>query len=249
MIQVLAPVEAKPAHVALDGIDIFLLFLGRVGVVEAQIAAAAELLGDAEIQTDRLGVADMEVAVRLRRKARHHRSVALGVEIGLDDVADKVAPRFFNRCFAIRHEVLRSPGPLFGKSLTVRQGRWIRYSCTEISGPVHAPPPHARDARPHSHRLRGAQALAEDDDGAPGGLQPDPFTVEERVRSGRLGGVDINWLVYVGLLRLRDRPDGDTIGNRAPDIGTGPAVSFRAGAEASLFEDIALATARLGSNA
>jgi hypothetical protein len=28
-------------HVGLDGIDIFLLFLGRVGVVEAQMAAPA----------------------------------------------------------------------------------------------------------------------------------------------------------------------------------------------------------------
>ena len=65
----LAPIEAEPAHVALDGVDIFLLLLGRVGVVEAQVAVAAELLGDAEIEADRLGVADMEIAVRLRRKA------------------------------------------------------------------------------------------------------------------------------------------------------------------------------------
>src|SRR5258705_1651667 len=40
----------------------------------------------------------------------------------------------------------------------------------ETSGPVHAPRPYARDACPHSHRLRGTQALAEDDDGAPGRL-------------------------------------------------------------------------------
>jgi len=43
------------------------------------------------------------------------------------------------------------------------------------------------------------------------GLKPEPFTVEELVSIGRLGGVDINWLVYLGLLRLRDRPDWDTI--------------------------------------
>ena len=94
----LAPVEAEPAHVALDGVDILLLFLGRVGVVEAQVAAAAELLGDAEVEADRLGVADVQVAVRLGRKAGHHRRVPLGVEVGLDDVADEIAPAF---CYSL----------------------------------------------------------------------------------------------------------------------------------------------------
>ena len=92
--QVLAPVEAEPAHVALDRVDVLLLLLGRIGVVEAQVAAPAELLGDAEVQADRLGVADVQVAVRLGRKAGHHRRVPLGVEVGLDDVADEIAPAF-----------------------------------------------------------------------------------------------------------------------------------------------------------
>ena len=43
-VQVLAPVEAEPAHVLLDGVDVLLLLLDGVGVVEAQVAAAAELL-------------------------------------------------------------------------------------------------------------------------------------------------------------------------------------------------------------
>ena len=42
VVEVLPPVEAEPAHVALDGVDILLLFLGRIGVVEAQVAAPAE---------------------------------------------------------------------------------------------------------------------------------------------------------------------------------------------------------------
>ncbi len=96
----LAPVEAEPAHVGLDGVDIFLLFLHRIGVVEAQVAAPAEFLRDAEIQADRLGVADMEVAVRLGRKAGHHLFGAAGVEVGLDDVADEVAPGFRRRISA-----------------------------------------------------------------------------------------------------------------------------------------------------
>ena len=72
VVEVLAPVEAEPAHVALDRVDVLLLLLGRVGVVEAQVAAAAELLRDAEIEADRLGVADMQIAVRLGRKAGDH---------------------------------------------------------------------------------------------------------------------------------------------------------------------------------
>ena len=65
----LAPIEAEPAHVLDDRIDIFLLFLGRVGVVEAQMTPAAKLLGGAEVQTNGLGMADMQIAVRLRRKS------------------------------------------------------------------------------------------------------------------------------------------------------------------------------------
>jgi len=52
----LRPVEAEPAHVALDRLDVLGVFLDRVGVVEAQIAQAAELGRDAEVQTDRLRV-------------------------------------------------------------------------------------------------------------------------------------------------------------------------------------------------
>ena len=66
------PVQSKPSHCtsALIDVDVLDVFLGRVGVVEAQVAAAAELARDAEVQADRLGVADVQVAVRLRRKAR-----------------------------------------------------------------------------------------------------------------------------------------------------------------------------------
>ncbi len=67
---VVGPAADEPVHVLDDGIHVFDVFLGRVGVVHAQIANAAELARDAEIQADAFGVADVEVAVRLRRKAR-----------------------------------------------------------------------------------------------------------------------------------------------------------------------------------
>ena len=53
------PLEAEPAHVALDRVDVLDVFLGRVRVVEAEVAASAVLLRDAEVEADRLGVADV----------------------------------------------------------------------------------------------------------------------------------------------------------------------------------------------
>src|ERR1700682_3916866 len=92
MIEVLAPIEPEPMDVTLDGIDVLLLFLGGIGIVEAQIAASAELLRHPEIQANRLGMTDVQIAVRLRRKPGHNLGVPLGIEVRLDDVADGVTP-------------------------------------------------------------------------------------------------------------------------------------------------------------
>jgi hypothetical protein len=54
--------------VFLDGIHILHVLLGGVGVVETQVANAAVVLGDAEIQAYSLGVTYVKVAVRLRRE-------------------------------------------------------------------------------------------------------------------------------------------------------------------------------------
>ena len=63
------PLEAEPADVRFDRVDVLDVLLEGVGVVEAEVAGAAVLLRDAEVQADRLGVADVEVAVRLGREA------------------------------------------------------------------------------------------------------------------------------------------------------------------------------------
>ena len=63
--------QSKPSQsdVGVDGVDVLLLFFRRVGVVEPQVAAAVELAGDAEVEADGLGVADVEVAVGFGREA------------------------------------------------------------------------------------------------------------------------------------------------------------------------------------
>ena len=63
-----APVVAQPVDVVLDGLDEFLALLGGVGVVHAQVVQAAELLGDAVIDAQRLDVADVQTAVGLGRE-------------------------------------------------------------------------------------------------------------------------------------------------------------------------------------
>ena len=88
------PIAAQPADIFDDRIDVLRFFLRRIGVVEPQVALAAELLGEAEIQVDRLGVADVQIAVRLRRKARvHAAAVFVGLQIVEDDLADEVGRR------------------------------------------------------------------------------------------------------------------------------------------------------------
>src|ERR1700688_2066283 len=89
-----APIEAQPAHVALDRVDVFLLFPGGVGVVEAQMAAPAELLRHPKIEADRLGMTDMEIAVGLRRKPGHDFLAAPGGKVGRDNVANEIMPGF-----------------------------------------------------------------------------------------------------------------------------------------------------------
>ena len=86
------PFEAQPPHVALNGVDILLLFFFGIGVVEAEVGLAAELVGHAEVDADRLGVADVQVAVGLGRKAGLDDGVAelLGLEVFDETLADEI---------------------------------------------------------------------------------------------------------------------------------------------------------------
>ena len=85
------PLKAQPAYVALYGIDELRVLLGGVGIVKTQVALAAVLFRYAEIYAQRLGVADVQIAVRLGREAGVYLiRDAAGRYITVDDVLYKI---------------------------------------------------------------------------------------------------------------------------------------------------------------
>ena len=82
------------------------------------------------------------------------------------------------------------------------------------------------------------------------GLDPEPFTPEDLVAIGKLGGIDVNWQVYLEMIRLRDRLDWARIWTRALKAGSGPVPSLAPqNAVMGLLDDMIKGSARWGSNA
>src|SRR5206468_12766988 len=63
----------------------------RIGVVEPEVAATAELPRDPEVEADRLGMADVQIAVGLGREARDGRADPSGIDVCRDDLAEEVS--------------------------------------------------------------------------------------------------------------------------------------------------------------
>ena len=83
--------EAEPGEVGDDAVDVARVLGVGVGVVEAQVADTAELGGDAEVDRDRLGMADVQVAVRLRREpGLHPPAEGALLDVGAHQVANEV---------------------------------------------------------------------------------------------------------------------------------------------------------------
>ena len=77
-------------------------FLGRIGVVEAKVAGPLVLGGDAEVQADGLGMADVKVPVRLGRKPRGHTAAVLScLDVFRHDGPNEIGTR---RGFVVRHD-------------------------------------------------------------------------------------------------------------------------------------------------
>ena len=86
-----AEIAAQPFHILDDRVNVLRLFLRRVRVVEAQVALPAKLFRDAEVERNALRVADVQVAVRLGRKAGVHTSVMFpALLVGENQVANKI---------------------------------------------------------------------------------------------------------------------------------------------------------------
>ena len=86
-----APAEAQPADVLLDGVDVLCILFRRIRIVKAQVAEAVVVLGQAEVQANRLGVTDVQVAIRLRWEARVDALRVLAVlEVFFDHVLNEI---------------------------------------------------------------------------------------------------------------------------------------------------------------
>ena len=91
----LVPLVAQPFDVGLNALDEGGLLLGGIGIVKAEIALSAVLLGNAEVDAQRLGMADMQIAVRLRREARAHMVEPTVGKILVDKVLDEIRGSLF----------------------------------------------------------------------------------------------------------------------------------------------------------
>ncbi len=92
--QPVAPVEAQPVDILLNGLHKLGVLLGGVGVVKAQVAQAAKLFRRAEVDAQGLAVADVQIAVGLRREPGvdlFARKASAGGDILLDELLDKIA--------------------------------------------------------------------------------------------------------------------------------------------------------------
>ena len=97
-IKLLLPLETEPFDVFLDGIYIFGVFLGRVGVVVAEVGLSAIFLGQSEIDAQALCMPEVQVSVGLRRKAGKDGIHFAGLEIVLDDFFEEIQFTFFFHC-------------------------------------------------------------------------------------------------------------------------------------------------------
>ena len=90
---VVGPSGDEPVHVLGDGIHVLDVFLRWVGVIHAEVANAAELARDAEVQADAFGVADVEVTIRLRRKTGVNLRIFFLADMFGDDVTNEIRRR------------------------------------------------------------------------------------------------------------------------------------------------------------
>ena len=149
---VVGPTTNEPIHIGLDGLDVFDVFLGRIGVVHPQVAAAVGLAGDAEVQANRLRVADVQVAIGLRRKAGDAERVLPGLQILRDDIADEVCRGGRRRGFRFRHtsstqSLTVTPGDVENRRRLSTASGLVQREAPGTVSPHGAPHPHFAASR------------------------------------------------------------------------------------------------------
>ena len=85
--------ETQPLNVFFDGVDVFVVFFFRIGIVKTQVAQAVVNISQTEVQADGFGVADVQVAVRLGRETGLDGCMFTAFEVFIDNGADKVVVR------------------------------------------------------------------------------------------------------------------------------------------------------------
>src|SRR4029453_16539646 len=87
------PIKSNPSNVGLNRVHIFDILFGWIGIVESQVAfTSGYLRSDAEVQTDGLGVSDVQVAVGLGRKPGNDAAAVLaGFQVFGDDGSNEVS--------------------------------------------------------------------------------------------------------------------------------------------------------------
>ena len=88
----LSPVESEPVDIALDGIYVFHILLGRIGVIKPEMASSAIFRSQSEVEADGLDVPDMEVSIRFGREAGDYGVVRhpACLQVVFDDLLDEV---------------------------------------------------------------------------------------------------------------------------------------------------------------
>ncbi len=89
---------------------------------------------------------------------------------------------------------------------------------------------------PHEHRVLG--------------LGREPWTAADVIAIGRLASTDVNWLIWFGMLSLRDRADWPEIWARATEKGLEsiPSIGDGADDQASVFRELLAGFSKAGSN-
>ena len=103
----LVPLEPKPLNILFNGIHIFGILFGRIGIVKTKICLAAIFLRQTEVYADAFRMPEMQITVRLRRKTRKDAVHFAGFEICLNDFFEEIQPLWlFNLFLDFFHHII-----------------------------------------------------------------------------------------------------------------------------------------------